>query len=103
MDRDMMIRDRLVHNHVPSLPATLAGACGQAIDAVVEGDPDRMIDLWAIGVDRGPARAIVEAFHLDGFVETEQACPPGEHLDPDLDERVCLACGAELDPVDIFC
>lgn len=62
----------LQSNHYPPVPSAMVPVCIAAIDAMIEEDPDRRIDLpepiqWR-HEDSAPAWAIVEAHHLDPWV-----------------------------------
>jgi hypothetical protein len=63
-------------NHYPPIPLEMVEVCKNAIEAFHELDWHRKIDL-PIGVSyRGlttaPASAIVEAHHLDAWIEIEE-------------------------------
>jgi hypothetical protein len=60
-------------NLYPPVPASMVQACLDAIDAVVEDDIERLIELpkpvtWR-GQEVAPAFAIVDAHRLDAFVD----------------------------------
>jgi len=62
----------LTANHFPPVPTTMVDACFQAIDALNEGDYDKLIQLPEGVGYRGrvaaPASAIVEAHHLESWL-----------------------------------
>jgi hypothetical protein len=60
-------------NHYPPVPLSMVQPCIDAIDAFNEGEGDRMITLpegvsWRGQLD-APAYAIIEAHHLDAWLE----------------------------------
>jgi hypothetical protein len=65
----------LTSNHYPSLPLSLLDACVLAIKYMQEGEPDTNISLpegilWR-GQQTAPAWAVVDAHHLEAFVDLE--------------------------------
>lgn len=70
------IKIQLTSNHYPPVPTSMVFPCIDAITAVNEGDSERLIELpdgvlWR-GENKAPARAIVEAHHLDPWVDYEE-------------------------------
>lgn len=65
-------------NHYPPIPQAMIPVCIEAIDAVIEQDPDRLIPLpkmedgfqirWRDGNIEAPAWAVVEHAHLDAWL-----------------------------------
>ena len=73
MDLDLGLTVHLTSNHYPPVPVSMVQACKDAINAYWEEDYDRLIELpapitWR-GEEKAPARAIVEAHHLDQWVD----------------------------------
>lgn len=66
----------LQNNHYPPVPVSMIPACIAAIAAFKQGDYNRAIALpdgvSYRGQDEAPASAIVEAHHLDAFIEQEE-------------------------------
>lgn len=67
----------LTTNHYPPVPTSMIEPCIEAIDAFLEWDYDRMIDLpegvlWR-NQTSAPAHAIVEAHHLDAFIDDAES------------------------------
>lgn len=67
----------LATNIYPPAPAALAQACLDAVDAVIDDDIERLIQLpegtsWR-GQEVAPAFAIVDGFRLDAFVDVAYA------------------------------
>ena len=64
----------LQSNHYPPVPTSMIQPCIEAIDALVMDEAFTMIDLPEgieyRGSSQAPAWAIVEAHHLDPFVES---------------------------------
>ncbi len=63
-------------NHYPPVPSEMIPVCIEAIEAVNDYDEAREIDLplgtsWR-GLTTAPASAIVEAHHLDAWIEIEE-------------------------------
>ncbi len=60
-------------NHYPPVPTTMVKPCVEAIKAFNEGDYQREIELPEKVLYRGrayaPASAIVDAHHLDAFLD----------------------------------
>ena len=81
---EMPLEDRIaMHlrvNFYPPIPAEMANACVEAIDAYYEDDQDRLIDMPEIngfqvewrGQTQAPAYAILEQHRLYGFIEDEE-------------------------------
>lgn len=63
-------------NHYPPVPHEMIPVCKEAIEAVNEYDFDRQIELplgtTYRGLTTAPASAIVEAHHLDSWIEIEE-------------------------------
>ena len=60
-------------NHYPPVPLSMVEPCIEAIDLVNEGDGEELVELpspikWK-GNSSAPAYAIVEAHHLDSWIE----------------------------------
>lgn len=75
IDLETAITWHLRHNHYPPVPLSMVRPCLDAIDALVDDDPDHEIAL-PVGVEyRGkifaPAWAIVDQHHLGPWVEQE--------------------------------
>lgn len=73
MDLDQGLAIHLTSNHYPPVPVSMIDACKAAINAYWEEEYDRKVDLpegisWK-GEKSAPARAIVEAHHLDAWVD----------------------------------
>ena len=73
MDLDQGLAIHLTSNHYPPVPVSMIDACKTAINAYWEEDYDRKVELpngvlWR-GETTAPARAIVEAHHLDAWVD----------------------------------
>ena len=71
------IEIHLSTNLYPPVPTSMVQACLDAIDAVVEDDIERLIELpegvkWR-GQELAPAFAIVDAHRLDAFVDVAYA------------------------------
>ena len=62
----------LTVNHFPPVPSSMIEPCIEAIDAIRDDDPGRLIDLpdqvTYRGETQAPAWAIVDAHHLDYFI-----------------------------------
>jgi hypothetical protein len=82
-DRTTALVWHLTANHYPPLPAALVATCEAAIEAVLEGEPDRPIDWPDVGIqlrarpygpatDTPTAGRIVEACHLEAFIDTAE-------------------------------
>jgi hypothetical protein len=66
----------LQSNHYPPVPVAMVQPCIDAIDAYYDEDYDRLIDLpkditWR-GETSAPASAIVDAHHLDAWINQEE-------------------------------
>lgn len=76
MSLDQGLRHHLTGNHYPPVPVSMVDPCKQAIDAFIDEDWERMIELpdpiKYKNSNMAPARAIVEAHHLEPFVESLQ-------------------------------
>ena len=64
-------------NHYPPVPFSMVPVCVAAIDAVNEDDWDRDVELpegvsWR-GQTTAPAYAIVEAHHLDAWINQDDS------------------------------
>lgn len=62
----------LRNNLFPSMPVSMVTPCEQAINAVLDGDPDKSIDLpdavkWR-GSSSAPANALINSFNLEFFL-----------------------------------
>jgi hypothetical protein len=72
-DRETALRWHLQSNHYPPVPTSMISVCEAAIDATIDGDYDDEIELPEgvryQGNNTAPAWAIVEAHHLDAFIE----------------------------------
>jgi hypothetical protein len=78
IDLESQIGMHLRGNHYPPVPLSMVQPCIDAIDACNEEDYDREITLpegvlWR-GQENAPARAIVEAHHLDPWVAHAHYC-----------------------------
>ena len=76
----------LQSNHYPPVPSTMIDPCLEAIDAGLEDDWDRLIQLPFDGLDRNgepfqitwrgqdkaPAWAIIEGHHLQAWIELDE-------------------------------
>lgn len=75
MDLTSALHYHLSANHYPPVPDSMIQPCIDAIDAYWEEDYFREIDLngnlYRNGLTSAPASAIVEAHHLDRFIETD--------------------------------
>ncbi len=63
----------LTANHFPPVPTSMIGPSKLAIEALVNDEPDTMIDLpsgvyYKGDTKQAPAHAVVEAHHLEDFV-----------------------------------
>lgn len=67
------LRWHLRSNHFPPVPLSMLPVCEEAIDAANEDDWERMIELPEgtsyRGRDEAPAWAIVEAHHLQSWID----------------------------------
>ena len=73
MDLAQSIRIQLTANHYPPVPVSMVEPCIEAIDKCNDGDSGALIDLphgilWK-GEPQAPAYAIVEAHHLDPWIQ----------------------------------
>ena len=76
MGMETAIRVHLTSNHYPPVPVSMVSVCIEAIDAYWEEDLDRRIELpegisWR-GEESAPARAIIQAHHLDAWCMEEE-------------------------------
>jgi hypothetical protein len=72
---DLALSIHLQYNHYPPVPLSMVPVCSAAIDAYNEGDYKRHISLpsevfWRDNA-YAPAYAIIEAHHLESFLEDE--------------------------------
>jgi hypothetical protein len=70
------IKIQLQNNHYPPVPTSMVFPCIDAITAVNEGERERLITLpdgvlWK-GQKEAPAYAIVDAHHLDPWVDYDE-------------------------------
>lgn len=70
------IKIQLQNNHYPPVPTSMVFPCIDSITAVNDGDPGRLIELpegvlWR-GNTSAPASAIVEAHHLESWVDYDE-------------------------------
>ena len=70
------IKIQLQNNHYPPVPTSMVFPCIDAIAAVNDGDPGRLIELpegvlWR-NMTTAPASAIVEAHHLESWVDYDE-------------------------------
>jgi len=75
-DQRQGIAWHLTGNHYPPVPLSMVEPCIDAIAAVNDGESNRRIELpgeitWR-GEKSAPAYAIVEAHHLDPWVDYEE-------------------------------
>jgi len=66
----------LQSNHYPPVPLSMVEPCVEAIDLVNSGDGKELVELpspitWK-GQSSAPAYAIVEAHHLDSWIEENE-------------------------------
>jgi len=76
IDIKQSISIHLTGNHYPPVPLTRVEPCIEAIYAASDGDWDRLIELpsgitWK-GQTSAPVSAIVEAHHLDVWINSEE-------------------------------
>jgi len=69
------IRIHLRHNHFPPVTESMVTPCIEAIQAYVEGDPNRPIELplgvtWK-GFETAPASQIIWGHHLEAWLPDE--------------------------------
>mgnify|MGYP006271589193 FL=1 len=82
MDLGLSLRDsiriQLTANHYPPVPVSMIDPCIEAIDAVNAEDYNRLIKLPEgvsyRGEDSAPASAIVEAHHLEAWLDHAWDC-----------------------------
>jgi len=96
---DQMLLVHLQSNHFPPIPAWMLEPCKAAIQAVNEGEAERLIELpegatWR-GQTHAPAWAVVEGHHLEPFLTPEE--DPFWDGDDDLDEDPEPAWNGDLD------
>lgn len=70
------LKIQLQNNHYPPVPTSMVFPCIEAITAVNDGDPGRLIELpegvlWR-NLPTAPASAIVEGHHLDAWVDYDE-------------------------------
>ena len=70
------IKIQLTSNHYPPVPTSMVFPCIDAITAVNNGERERLIELpdgvlWK-GQKEAPAYAIVDAHHLDPWVDYDE-------------------------------
>jgi hypothetical protein len=76
-NREFAIRLHLQSNHYPPVPSSMVEPCIKAIDIANSGQSwDTMIDLpepikWR-NLPQAPASALIEAHHLDAWLEGEE-------------------------------
>lgn len=73
---DQGLAVHLQANHYPPVPLSMVDPCKAAIDAFIDEDFDRLIELpdpitWR-GETKAPASAIIDAHHLHAFIDTLQ-------------------------------
>lgn len=72
-DLDTALGWHLTANHYPPIPSEMIPVAKEAIEAVIEMDPNRLIDLRDIveylDSKQAPAWALVEHMHLDAFID----------------------------------
>ena len=73
---DAALTWHLTSNHYPPVPLSMLTACKQAIEACIEEESDRSIELpsgtsWR-GNSSAPAWAIVEGHHLESFIAGDE-------------------------------
>ncbi len=76
IDIKQSIYIHLTGNHYPPVPPTMVEPCIEAIYAASDGDWNRLIELpsgvtWK-GQTNAPVSAIVEAHHLDAWIDSEE-------------------------------
>ena len=73
---EQQIAWHLQSNHFPPVPTTMVEPCIEAIQAFYEEDYDKLISLpegvGYKGLTVAPARAIVQAHHLESWLEEEE-------------------------------
>lgn len=77
LDLETQLLYHLRANHYPPVPAEMVQPCIDAIDAYYDEDYDRLISLPLVGdfqirwrgETEAPARHIVDAHHLEWFIE----------------------------------
>lgn len=73
-DLDTALGWHLSANHYPPIPSEMIPVAKEAIDAMLELEPERPIDLRDIVEYRdsktAPAWALVEHMHLDAFIDS---------------------------------
>lgn len=76
LELDQALTWHLRANHYPPIPLEMVEVCKDAIVAFNELDYNREIDLplgtTYRGLTTAPASAIVDAHHLDAWIETEE-------------------------------
>lgn len=76
VDIDTKLSWHLSSNHYPPVPTAMVPTCVKAIEACNEGDSERRIELpegiaYKDGTNTAPAGTIVDALHLDSFLDPE--------------------------------
>lgn len=87
--QDVALEWHLLSNHYPPLPLSLVEPCKQAIEAGLEEDwqrqiplPDGMLD-GRTGKPYMTAGRLIEAAHLDSFLDVDDEQPLDESIDDD--------------------
>ena len=76
IDIKQSIYIHLTGNHYPPVPPTMVEPCVEAIYSASDGDWDKLIELpsgitWK-GQTCAPVSAIVQAHHLDAWIDSEE-------------------------------
>jgi len=76
LDIDSALSWHLRSNHYPPVPLSMIEPCKQAIEAFLEGDYLRMIEMPEgvsyRGSNQAPADAIISQHHLEAWVELDE-------------------------------
>ena len=85
LDMANALRVHLQANHYPPVPSSMVQPCMDAIQAFIDEDINRAIELpegvsWR-GNDTAPAHAIAEAHHLDAWLPHAHYCDCSDCLD----------------------
>jgi len=76
MPLESQIEWHLRSNHFPPVPSSMVTPCIEAIDAINEGNYEKLISLpegvGYRGLTVAPANAIAEAHHLDAWIQDEE-------------------------------
>lgn len=72
-DTDTALMWHLQHNHFPAVPLSMLPVCKDAIELANNGESERSVTLpdgttWR-GQDAAPAWAIIEAHHLEPWLD----------------------------------